>query len=124
MAFITQEEMVLIKKGFVPQQMEQKWFIYYSDSHLYFVRSWTGFTVYIVRFNEEGDEATAVDFQANRDPEQYRETDDARDTQMLTSLIDMYLLYQAVFRPSECSLLCTILAACCIGICCSKCCCS
>ena len=91
--------MELIKKGVVPEQMEDKWFIYYSNSHLHFHRSWTGFTVYIVRFNEDGDEATAVDFQANRDPEQYKESDDARDVQMLTYLINTLLLYQLAEFP-------------------------
>ena len=59
----------------------------------------SGFAVYIVRFNEEGDGATAVDFQANRDPEQYKETDDARDVQMLTYLINTLLLYQPAEFP-------------------------
>ena len=85
--------MVQIKKGVVPEQMEDKWFIYYSDSCLHFVRSWTGFTVYIVRFKEQDDKATAVDFSANRDPTQYSETDDESDKGMLSYLIDTLLLH-------------------------------
>ena len=76
------------------KEMEDKWFIYYSNSCLYFHCSWTGFTVYIVRFDEEGDKAKAVDFSANRDPEQYKEESNERDEQMLTYLINTLLFYQ------------------------------
>ena len=79
--------------------MEDKWFIYYSDSCLHFHRSWTGFTVYIVRFNEEEDKATAVDFTANRDPDQYKETNDEKDKAMLSFLIDTFLLNKFVPFP-------------------------
>lgn len=85
--------MTLIRKGVVPEQMEDKWFIYYSDNCLYFHRSWTGFTVYIVRFKEEDDKATAMDFSANRDPAQYTETNDDSDKEMLSYLINTLLLH-------------------------------
>lgn len=88
-----QEAMVQIKKGVIPEQMEDKWFIYYSESCLHFVRSWTGFTVYIVRFKEQDDKATALDFSANRDPSQYTETNDDSDKETLSYLIDNLLLH-------------------------------
>lgn len=34
--------------GLVPQQMEDKWFIFYEEPFLYFHRSWTGDPVYKV----------------------------------------------------------------------------
>ena len=86
--------MTQIKKGVIPEQMEDKWFIYYTDSKLYFHRSWTGFTVYIVRFNEEDDKAIAIDFSANREPAQYKEDNNESDKAMLTFLIDALLLHQ------------------------------
>ena len=92
--------MVQIKQGLIPQEMEDKWFIYYSNSCLHIHRSWTGFTVYIVRFNEQDDGgAVAVDFRANRDPDQYKETKDERDKEMLTFVIDSFLLGRFVPFP-------------------------
>jgi ADP-ribosyl-[dinitrogen reductase] hydrolase len=32
--------------GLIPQQMEDKWFIYYEKERLYFYRSWTGNKIY------------------------------------------------------------------------------
>ena len=92
--------MVQIKQGLIPQEMEDKWFIYYSNSCLHIHRSWTGFTVYIIRFNEQDDGgAVAVDFRANRDPDQYKETKDERDKEMLTFVIDSFLLGRFVPFP-------------------------
>lgn len=93
--------MTQIKQGVIPEQMEDKWFIYYTDGNLHFHRSWTGFTVYIVRFNEEGDIATAIDFRANRDPDQYKETDDDKDKEMLSFLFDAVLLCQPAQYPGS-----------------------
>ena len=90
--------MVQIKKGVIPDQMEDN---YYSDSCLHFVRSWTSFTVYIVRFEEEGDQATAIDFSANRDAAQYTETNDDRDKEMLSYLIDTLLLHRFAEFPGS-----------------------
>ena len=95
------EEMVQIKKGVVPEQMEDKWFIYYSESCLHFVRNWTGFTVFIVRFREEDEKATAIDFSANRDPAQYTETNDESDKETLSYLIDALLLHRPAQFPGS-----------------------
>ncbi|EON65645.1 hypothetical protein W97_04884 [Coniosporium apollinis CBS 100218] len=35
-----------IKRGHVPTEMEDKWYIYYGEPHLWFVRSWTGLRVF------------------------------------------------------------------------------
>lgn len=43
-----------ISKGLIPQDMEDKWFIYYEKPYLYIHRSWTGQPVYRVEFEESG----------------------------------------------------------------------
>lgn len=35
-----------LKMGFIPQEMEDRWFVYYDEPHLFFHRSWTGQPVY------------------------------------------------------------------------------
>ena len=40
--------MVLLKKGIVPEQMEDKWFVYYDAPYLFLHRSWTGKPIYRV----------------------------------------------------------------------------
>ena len=86
------EEMERIRVGYVPQEMEEKWFIYFdsdeSDSRLYLHRSWTGICIYIVRFEERGEgKFVATTAEVNRDPSEYTSTDDEHDKELLLELI-------------------------------------
>ena len=87
-----EEEMASIHLGSIAQQMEDKWFLYFADDQLFFLRSWTGYCVYVAHFHATDDGALLVTADINRDPEQYTETDDAFDAQMVLYLIDTLLL--------------------------------
>jgi hypothetical protein len=93
-------EIKRISNGLVPRQMEDKWFIYWKDNTLYFHRSWTGYCIYIVRFVAQSDSFRMIEADVNRDPEQYKETSDERDTEMISYLIDVLLLHQKAVFPS------------------------
>ena len=67
---------LLIARGFIPQEMEEKWFVYMEAGHLLFRRSWTGTLIYVVEAEWRGHELYLGQVRANRDPEQYGETDD------------------------------------------------
>jgi len=51
---IPEAEFELIKNGLIPEEMEDKWFIYYEEPYLFFHRSWTGQAVYRVEFLRSG----------------------------------------------------------------------
>lgn len=69
-------ELSLLKKGIIPEQMEDKWFVYYDDPYLFFHRSWTGKPVYRVELKTNQNKVIvsealwAVEFAAadNADP--------------------------------------------------------
>jgi hypothetical protein len=44
-------EFARLRAGLIPQQMEDKWFIYYEEPHLFLHRSWTGAPVYRLTLN-------------------------------------------------------------------------
>jgi hypothetical protein len=88
------EEMERIKLGLIPVLMEHRWFIYYKEDKLYWHRSWTGFCIYIVEFEQDGDRFVISQVEVNRDRRQYESEDDARDAETLLWLIDELLLYQ------------------------------
>lgn len=94
------QEMEHIRRGLVPEQMEDKWFIYWQDDSLFFHRSWTGFCIYVVRFAPEGDRYKIVEADVNRDHVQYKETDDERDTRMILYLVEVLLLHREAVFPS------------------------
>jgi hypothetical protein len=90
-----------MQKGLVPEQMEDKWFIFWERNALYFHRSWTGYCIYVARFRNEGDSYTMFEADVNRDPEQYTETSDKRDAAMISYLVDVLLLHQKAVFPSD-----------------------
>lgn len=92
----TEEQYDLIKRGFVPQQMEDRWFIYWEKDKLYFHRGSTGYCVYVVSFKNEGDRHVVSEALANRDDKQYTNKDDQEDVTLLGKIIENRLL-----RPSE-----------------------
>ncbi|MFC7694899.1 hypothetical protein ACFQY5_40455 [Paeniroseomonas aquatica] len=82
----------LIRRGFSPIEMENKWFIYFKDSGLFLRRSWTGRLIYHVAFQERGDTLYASHAHANRDPEQWPNGSDEYDRRELLALINILLL--------------------------------
>ena len=95
------QEMKSIRRGLIPEQMEDKWFIYWKDDTLFFHRSWTGYCIYVVRFAAVGDGCRMFEADVNRDPEQYRETSDERDAEMISFLVDVLLLQAESIFPSD-----------------------
>lgn len=85
-------EIEKIKFGFRPHNMDDKWFIFFEENHLYIHRSLTGFCIYIVRFENKGGDYVACEIQANRNPNQYREIGESYDKQMAFWVIDFILL--------------------------------
>jgi hypothetical protein len=85
------DEMAGIQRGFIPREMEDKWFIFYEDGWLFCHRSWTGNCIYQARFAEVEGGFKVTELRANRDDSQYTETDDTRDVQMFLALLRNFL---------------------------------
>jgi hypothetical protein len=94
----TPDEFERIKRGLIPRQMEDKWFIFFEESWLYFYRSWKGQCIYAIRFDSSAAGVFAVESWVNRDNTQYKETRTNYDRAIAKFLIDAFLLRkQAVF---------------------------
>lgn len=94
-------EMDRIRAGLIPDVMEDKWFIYWRDKALYLHRSWTGNCTYVVHFVSEGDAWRMVRAEVNRDYEQYQNTNDGYDAEMVSFLIDALLLRRPASHPGD-----------------------
>ena len=88
-----------VARGLVPVEMEDKWFVFYEAPWLWLHRSWTGIAIYGVRLRAEGEGSVVEEAIVNRDPAQYRETDDAHDAAVLSFLVEALLLGRAVPFP-------------------------
>jgi hypothetical protein len=99
--YFTHAEMTVMMQGVIPEVMEDKWFIYFSENHLYFHRSWTGICTYVVEFDPPPNGWRAIRLFANRDPTQYACTDDSADVALLWFLIDVLLLHRTHVFPDS-----------------------
>ena len=88
----SKDEAALLKLGFLPQEMQDKWFIYFEKDVLHFHRSWTGYCIYQVSLAQEHDALRMTQALVNRDPEQYANIDAERDASMISEVIDAFLL--------------------------------
>lgn len=95
-------EVEQMKLGVIPEQMEDKWFIFWEKDTLHFHRSWTGFCTYRVKFRRLKSGWRMWQITANRNPEQYRGTDE-RDIIEVPFLIDLLLLRKAFDWPDDAS---------------------
>ena len=93
--------MECIRRGLVPEQMEDKWFIFWEDDTLFFHRSWTGFCIYVVHFKCDEGPCQMVSAEVNRDPAQYSGVSEERDAKMISYLVDLLLLHRTAKLPSE-----------------------
>ena len=80
------EEMDALRRGNIPQAMEDKWFWYMKGSTLRAYRSWTGYCIYRIDFKKDDHHVVTV----NRDPRQYSCTSIGEDLDSLNKLLDWW----------------------------------
>ncbi len=78
----------ILKRGVVPQEMEDRWFVFSENGWTYFCRSWTGYCVFQIRLERDQRASIITEALANRDDSQYRWTSDEEDARVLGRLID------------------------------------
>ena len=88
----TEQEYERIRLGFIPERMEDKWFMFTEDDTLYIHRSWTGHCIYQLKLTQEDTNYVVSEALVNRDESQYAGGDDSYDEKLLMFLIDYLLL--------------------------------
>jgi len=78
--------------------MDDRWNIFFRDPWLTVVRSWTGFCIYKVRIEKNGEEYKVAKVLINRDRRQYGGDDTREEAEILSFLIDEMLLRPREFR--------------------------
>lgn len=78
--------------GYIPIEMENKWFIFYENECFYFHRSWTGHGIYKACIHKIGSTYYISEFDVERNTEKYQNKNDEKDIRDLMSLIKYLLL--------------------------------
>jgi hypothetical protein len=81
-----------MRRGHIPEEMGDRWFIYFEDGWLYFHRSWTGACIFGVQLDGSPAGVRVVDCWVSRDREEYKSTDTEADKATLTRLITRHFL--------------------------------
>jgi len=92
------EEFDRISRGLIPQDMDDKWFVYLDGNTLHVHRG-SGICIYQVEFATGPGKHRVCCALVNRDQNQYLETDDAYDSKFLHCLISHFLLGKQVEWP-------------------------
>lgn len=91
------QEFEQIRHGFIPMEMEDKWFIYCDKQTLNFHRSWTGHHIYQVTLEQQPDNSCiTIQLTVNRNQQQYKQNDNKYDIATVDFLISRLLLGKAV----------------------------
>ena len=84
---LSEENVVALRMGNIPQEMEDKWFWYCEGNTLYAHRSWTGYCIYVMEMNPGGSEHKVT---VNRDPGQYQCESIEEDIRRLNNLLNWW----------------------------------
>ncbi len=88
----TKAEFIKLTKGFVPQSMDDRWFIFFEKGWLYFHRSWTGRCIFQIRLQTHKSGYQVAEAWVNQDPQQHRGGGIDRAAEVISQLIDLQLL--------------------------------
>ncbi|MBS9525528.1 hypothetical protein KI659_16040 [Litoribacter alkaliphilus] len=89
---LTEGQFEKLKRGFVPKQMEDKWFVFYEKGWIYFHRSWTGYGIFRAEIKNVKGKFSITEFYAERNPAKYNNQEDREDIRMIKLLIEQDLM--------------------------------
>jgi hypothetical protein len=78
-----------LRCGLVPEDMDDRWFVFHEAPHVYFHRSWSGQPVYRVTLAADGDETTVSEALWAAELASPAEADRAREGAVLARLIEV-----------------------------------
>lgn len=84
---LTATEAARVRRGFIPQDQDDRWFAYFEGDTLHMHRSWTGNCIYRIHLVPDGEGLRATHAEANRDPEQYQAPRDDEDAIQLEARV-------------------------------------
>ena len=90
------DQLERLKGGYLPKDMDDKWFIYFEDNWLYLHRSWSGDCIYKLKLETGSDKVTVTESWVNRDPDQFKSSNLEDDRGILSALLNIYFLDDSI----------------------------
>lgn len=84
---IASSDMSIVKYGHIPEAMEDHWFMYCDENTIRFYRSWTGYCIYVAKYEDNGLSCHISQLTINRNPQQYSATNNEKDVALFMVLL-------------------------------------
>lgn len=68
---LTPEHFAKLQMGFIPENMDDRWFVYFDNDWVYLHRSWTGYETFRAKIQTENDRYTIREFWAETEPKKF-----------------------------------------------------
>lgn len=90
---LDEHEASLVMRGFIPQEMEDKWFIYHDAPWVHFHRSWGGICVYKVKLERLNSGSFVLgEAVVNGDAKQHVAANPDKERKLINGLVNQFLL--------------------------------
>jgi hypothetical protein len=77
--------------GFLPRDMDDRWFMYANEGYVYLHRSWTGHCIFRLKIEVKKEGCLLTELRINRDTNQYKSTNVEADKNEVDSILS-YLI--------------------------------
>jgi len=98
---ISYSEFKIFENGIFAASMDDKWNIFVLDNILYLARSWTNFCIYKVFTEKKDEKVILLDFQVNRDNNQYRSNNLEYDVALLKTILQTILKREGFYSDPK-----------------------
>jgi hypothetical protein len=95
-ATFTRDEYEVMRRGVVPQDMDDKWFIFCDGESLFFYRSWSGYGIYRVDLREQDNQWVVARASVTTNTDHYQCDTDEREASRLDTVVRRVLLREAL----------------------------
>lgn len=83
---LTASQFETMKQGVIPQEMEDRWFIFFEDGWLNLHRSWTGFCIFRIKIERVKGNFLTTEAWVNRNKKQF-ECEPSEEAGMVKTII-------------------------------------
>lgn len=93
------DEYKIISQGYIPNSLDDKWFIFIEENIMFIYNSRAGTCIYQIIFQKSDDHYEIINVLVNRDPKEYINTNEIYDLHQVDFIIDWFLLGKSVPFP-------------------------
>jgi len=89
----TEEQYLKVIRGFIPSDMDERYFVYVEKDWIFIHRSWVGFGIYKAEIKKVDEGYVITEFLVERNGKKYQKTNDSNDREEFAHIITTHILH-------------------------------